>query len=37
MISVLATDGTIPANAAGLVVLLASLAITIAWLLGLYR
>lgn len=37
MLSVLATGATIPANAAGLVVLVASLAITAGWLLWLYR
>lgn len=34
---ILATGATVPANAAGLVVLVASIAITLVWLLWLYR
>ena len=34
---ILATGATIPANSVGLLVLVASLAITLAWLLRLYR
>lgn len=34
---ILATGATVPANAAGLVVLVASLAVTLAWLRRLYR
>ena len=34
---ILATGGSVPANAAGLVVLVASLAITLGWLLWIYR
>lgn len=34
---ILATNASLPANAAGIVVLVASLAITVAWLLRLYR
>lgn len=34
---ILAAGATLPANAAGLVVLVASLAVTLAWLLWLYR
>jgi hypothetical protein len=37
VIQPLATGTAIPANAAGLVVLVASLAITVGWLLWLYR
>ena len=37
MIPVLATEATIPANSVGLLVLVASLAITLAWLSKLYR
>ena len=37
MITVLATGTTLPANALGLLVLVASLAVTAGWLLRLYR
>ena len=37
MIAVLATEATIPANAVGILVIVASLAITVGWLLKLYR
>lgn len=37
MITVLTTGSTLPANAVGLLVLVASLAVTLGWLLRLYR